>query len=253
MHDFKKISATQLESFVTCPLRFKKMTEGEESCNSQAPLDIGTLFHVAMQSKELSEMMLYSVENKLNVSEIKKMKELIRHSDRFKKADAYEIRFETEVFSTTLTGTPDEIHIEENWWEDEKKILIIDNKTTTMKWDNQKYSEMFQKYLYSYLVSKNTGCKNIHFQYRVFPKKSLILDEDVQIFEEKIDIDEAEIIIKNLIAAYEESARTGFFPPVKDMHCFYCQYRENCSYGLKRKSKEERDLENGKLEVEVDF
>lgn len=252
MYDVKKISVTQLESFLSCPKRFEYTINGQEGCNKKAPLDIGTLFHLAIQSPELALAMFNVTQNGLTLKERKQLEELIRHSSRFEKAHAYEVGVSAVVKNTLLTGHIDEVFIyPANDIIDEPTIKIVDNKTTSSKWTMETFKEMKQKFMYPYLMYRQTGIKNIIFEYRVFPKKQIIVDEDIRIFREYINMEECSVLVNNWIEIYEDHISQNNFPASPNMSCFYCQYRHVCEQGFKRKTKEEK--EEQKIDVNFAF
>ncbi len=242
MYNKKRISATQLESFLSCPMRFKFMMDGAEQCNSYSALQMGTLFHIAIQSPSLALIKLEKQKEWWTALERSHMKELIRHAGRFKLADAYEDKVEAEVDGIELSWHIDEIHIDEDIFTGDVAIRLLDNKTTKSKWTMDDYSKMKQRYMYSYLMYRQTGCNNITFDYRVLPKKKVITDDDIRVFSEKINLDEAEAKIKWWIKEYKKAVDNNYYPAEKWTHCFFCPYREICQEWYKRKKKVEVDF-----------
>ena len=111
-NNYDRISVTQLERFVLCPKMYWYDLNNPQDNFDNSILNIGTIFHMAVQSPELAELFIDS-KSTFNVKDKNIAKELIKHAARFERADAYEVRCEELIDDIILTGHLDEVKIKD--------------------------------------------------------------------------------------------------------------------------------------------
>jgi predicted Zn-ribbon and HTH transcriptional regulator len=248
------IRATELEQFVLCEARHGFHKQYWKTVAKQSTLSVWKLLHLARQSKELASIMVRGSD--LNIKERNIVNELIRHADRFAQPSAYEVEVCWTIDWVTIVWHIDEIVLDiDRIWKT-ISITIIDNKTSSWVWDREDFAVKLQRYIYSYLCHLNTWVEKIVFIYRVFNKKNLITDKDIQEIREEMNIEECKTKVSKWIKAFKTANEKQVYVPTRCKQCFYCPYREECKAKYITWSDGSTDIkfqEEKEQEEEIDF
>lgn len=227
------IRATQLESFITCPARYR--FEEEADPNSDA-FKFWTTLH------KIIEMYVEGVENQdaidilLEPRWVKERKMLKSMTETFvdniKKREltfvmseySFTKKFDDIVLSDntnpTLQWTFDLLFKDKDW-----KYIIVDIKTASSAWKQDHIDAVQQRRIYPALAERCNWLHISRFEYWIMKKT---LTPGLQEVGYDIEVNNLETVTRFMKQLAEASDSLEFVPNYPNYTCFFCKIKEEC-------------------------
>ena len=222
-----EIRATKLETYWTCPYRYKYEPEPDVEAEH---FKLWTALHKYIElvlHNQLNETTQMFVLNERWVKQrlmIIKMADLVVEKVKKKWYTLVGSERTNKVFfddvNILLQGTFDHLFQNQEW-----EYILMDIKTAKSKWDDEHKQAVRQNVIYPALLKLKYNMDIKYFEYRVMTKTSNPTLEDI-CFEIQWDVvTEVHDKVKEL----RQSEEDNFFPPKYwNYSCFFCRSRDTC-------------------------